>query len=156
MKIKINEDVVAKGIIDFKKFKEILSENLDLEDAFYKSVKIEKCRIKNIDSVIRTLFLFTDWGNILILQKEKNLDVLELVIYECEVTDFTTYKFKLLDPNNKVMELETNGEDDKKQVYFMVFPTFNPTFEKHVEHMLSQSLIKWGEKPDWKYLVDLT
>jgi hypothetical protein len=155
IKIKINREIVARGLIDFKKFKEIFSKEFDLEKAFYNSISIEDSKINNLESVMRMLYLFTDWGNILILQKETILDVLEIVIYQCEVTDFPTYKFKYIDPDNGVIKLEETKKD-RTQIYFMVFPTFNPVFEKHIEHMLANVLINWGKKPSWKLLVDLT
>ena len=107
-----------------------------------------------IDVLKRMLYVSTDWGNIFMLLKETNMNVLTLQLYKCYVDGFTTYKFDMIDPKNGYIRLVKNPENNK-ELYFMVFPTFNPTIEKHIEFMLSQELVRWGVERDWKLLVDL-
>ncbi len=151
MEITIKDKSIGEAELNLIRFKKDLQKHFNIEKAFYDNVILTKCSNKDEEYMLKLIYQWTDWGNILMLFNVTKPKVMVLKVLECFIKDFTYYNPHSINKEKMKLILEPKRKDMKE---FIVINSFNCRIDKHLDYLLGNNMIDYGTIK-WKREIDL-
>lgn len=150
MNIKVKKDPVVTARIKVIEFEKIFKKTFDLKKSVMENLEVVSCTLDKKEVKIKEyLYMATDWGDIFRKYDLIVDEYITLKMHRCIISDVVKYIPGQIDGKDGTftMKTETVSRED-----FLIVMSFNPRVDKHIEYMLSQSLIDYANF-EWKLLL---
>ena len=149
MNIIVNPTPIATATLDVAQFAALYRPVFDLHTAGYGSVQIVTSHVAPAE-LLAFIYHGVDWSNVLLLWTTLP-PVVELRVHAVMLHGLTIHKPGVIDPGAHTLTTEDHVID---KADFVVIHTGNPRLDKHLEYLMAQNLIEYGEY-EWNVLFDV-
>jgi len=148
MRLTVTPQPLATAVLDVAVFARLFRPAFDLDAAVRGSVRVAPGPADPAD-VLAAIHHGLDWSNFLLLWPTLPPRI-DIKVHRVLLEGFTVYHPGVIDPAAHTFETEDRVVDKET---FLLVHTGNQRLDKHLEYMMAQTLIAYGDQ-EWTVLFD--